>query len=517
MKPFARYDMITVDNTCTERRDPFMKQPIAPLLQALQAYAHSDAVPMHMPGHKRNTQFADYLSVLGAGFDITEIHGFDDLHQPEGILLDSMNKAAALWNSRKAFYLINGSTCGILAGIRAAAGQGSSVILTRGCHKSVYHAIELCDLTPHYLSPALDETFGIMGSITPAQVEQAIVECPHAKLLILTSPTYEGVLSDLPRICELAHKAGIPVLVDEAHGAHLGLAEGWPQGAVDAGADLVVQSLHKTLPSLTQTALMHVNGSLISADAVARQLGIFETSSPSYLLLSSIDGCVEYLLHNGTQAFVQWREYLTIFSESVKNLQHLKILFYGQDSLTQHPTFFAHDPSKLVISCRGTSITGPELMQQLRQGYGIELEMASGDYVIAMTGLGDTMQNLAALSHALCAIDKTLQSQPQKQLNPPSLPIPQRICSVDTALRSSTVCTPLEQCIGSISAEYVWAYPPGIPLLVPGEQIDQACLDTCLRLMQQGISLRSTSGSLPDSLLTLSPESVVAQNAMFLK
>lgn len=480
-----------------------MTESTAPLLQALDTYTKSSAVPMHMPGHKRNTTLSDYLSKLGASFDITEINGFDDLHQPEGILLESMKKAAALWKSRQSFYLINGSTCGILAGIRAAAGQGGEVILTRGCHKSVYHAIELCGLTPHYLAPVLDESFGIMGSITPQQVQQAIQEHPDARLLILTSPTYEGVLSDLPSICSIAHAAGIPVLVDEAHGSHLGLAEGWPQGAVAAGADLVIQSLHKTLPSLTQTAILHLNGSLISPEHIARQLGIFETSSPSYLLLSSIDGCVEYLSQHRFDAFQHWKEILVEFNQAIQGLKHLRVLCYGADTLQNHPSFFAHDPSKLVISCRGTNITGPQLMQQLREEYGIELEMTSGDYVIAMTGLGDTAQNLAALSSALCAIDKSLQHQQAATPLACSLPIPRYIYSVNDALSRSSICKSFDCCNGAISAEYVWAYPPGIPLIVPGEQIDTAFYNTCQQLLQQGISLRSTSGGLPHQLLTI--------------
>ncbi len=477
-----------------------MNQFHSPLLNALAQYSQSSALPMHMPGHKRNTQLASYLSALGAEYDITEINDFDDLHEAEGILLESMQTAAQLWGSARSFHLINGSTCGLLASIRAAAGQGGKVILSRGCHKSVYHAIELCHLEPVYLTPALDPSFGILASITPEQVQEALNEHPDAKLVILTSPTYEGVISDLPSICRIVHAAHVPVLVDEAHGAHLGLAEGWPSGAVAAGADLVVQSLHKTLPSLTQTAILHQNGTLISAQAVARQLGIFETSSPSYLLMSSIDGCVHFLQSEGKTAFASWKNALAAFDKAIAPLRHLRVLCHGADRLCDHPLFFDHDLGKLVISTRGTSLTGPALMERLRSDYAIELEMCSGDYVIAMTGMGDDDFRLLRLAQALCAIDKTLCEQPGSGLSA-GLSAPPRRMDAETALDHPDTVLSLSDAQGRISAEYVWAYPPGIPLIVPGEEITAAFADCCRSLLDQGVRLHSTAGQMPDGIL----------------
>lgn len=476
-----------------------MKQFHSPLLDALAQYTSSPALPMHMPGHKRNTRLAPYLSALGAEYDITEINGFDDLHEAEGILLHSMQAAAALWGSARSFYLINGSTCGLLASIRAAAGQGGKVILTRGCHKSIYHAIELCELTPVYLTPALDPSFGILASITPEQVAQALTEHPDAKLVILTSPTYEGVLSDVASICRIAHGAHVPVLVDEAHGAHLGLAQGWPSGAVAAGADLVVQSLHKTLPSLTQTAILHQNGNLISPQAVARQLGIFETSSPSYLLMASIDGCVHFLQNQGNAAFANWKNALAAFDGAIRPLRHLRVLCHGTDRLCDHPLLFEHDPGKLVISTRGTTLTGSALMERLRRDYAIELEMCSGDYAIAMTGMGDDASRLLRLAVALCEIDKTLCAQTSLALAD-AFTVPPRRLSAAAALRSPCRVLPLNDAKGQISAEYVWAYPPGIPLIVPGEEITDAFADCCRRLLQQDVRLHSTCGQMPNDL-----------------
>ena len=245
------------------------------LLQSqLQSYASSGLYPLHMPGHKRRVVPAPGLP---AGWDMTEVPGVDDLHDADGILADAMARTAALWGAKRTWYLVNGSTCGILAAIRAAVVSSgrTAVICARNCHKSVYHAIELNRLTAHWLVPPVDPAFGIYGSITPAMVADALRACPDAAAVILTSPTYEGVLSDLAAIAALCHAANVPLIVDEAHGAHylpLAAAHGWQGGAIAAGADVIIQSPHKTLPSLTQTALLHWNSSFIPPQELERQL-----------------------------------------------------------------------------------------------------------------------------------------------------------------------------------------------------------------------------------------------------
>ena len=248
------------------------------LLQSqLQSYASSGLYPLHMPGHKRRVVPAPGLP-----------------------------RTAALWGAKRTWYLVNGSTCGILAAIRAAVVSSgrTAVICARNCHKSVYHAIELNRLTAHWLVPPVDPAFGIYGSITHAMVADALRACPDAAAVILTSPTYEGVLSDLAAIAALCHAANVPLIVDEAHGAHyLPLAA----GAIVAGADVIIQSPHKTLPSLTQTALLHWNSSFIPPQELERQLDVFETSSPSYPLMASLDGCTGLLAEHGDAWFAAWR------------------------------------------------------------------------------------------------------------------------------------------------------------------------------------------------------------------
>ena len=352
------------------------KSTLQQQLEALSAARY----PLHMPGHKRRTLPAPGLGC--AAWDMTEIDGADDLHDADGILAAAMQRTAALYGSRRCWYLVGGSTVGLLAGIRALAPFGSEVIVARNCHKAVYHALELGQLTAHYLTPPVDAAFGIYGSVPPAAVAAALDAHPQARCVILTSPTYEGVVSDIASIARLCHARGVPLLVDEAHGAHylpFAAQYGWQGGAVAAGADLVVQSAHKTLPSLTQTAFLQLNGSFADPAEVERQLDVFETSSPSYPLLVSLDGCTAWLAQQGCAAFAAWRARLDRFDAAAKKLQNTRILCCGADA--PHPDFYAHDAGKLLLQI------GAAGAAYLREN-GFEPEMVCGPNVLAMT---DTM------------------------------------------------------------------------------------------------------------------------------
>ncbi len=452
------------------------------LYDALAAYAENGRVPMHMPGHKRGEY--DYL--VGAEMDITEIDGFDNLHDAEGLLRQSMEHAAAVWGSAHSSFSVNGSTGAILAAIHAAAAAGRSeeIIVARNCHKSVYHAIELCRLKPIWITPPVIEGTSLFGSLPPDAAEAALAAHPNACLLVLTSPTYEGVVSDIAAITAAAHRRGVPVLVDEAHGAHLGFGGGFPDGAVHAGADIVVQSLHKTLPSLTQTAIAHVQGHIIDYAAFLRSKNIFETSSPSYLLMASCDGCA-YLLGEDRAVIDAWGEMLTDFRAQTARLEKLRVL-----SPTDDPAVFAYDPSKLVISTRQASISASELAAVLREAHGIELEMVSGDYGLAMTGLGTKKKHLDRLAEALLSIDAAL-SRVDASILPFFLPPPPEQAMLPyAAVAQKKEILPLGMSEGRIAGGYLWAYPPGIPLIAPGQPITSAVIAAVAELRAQGIGMR---------------------------
>lgn len=465
------------------------------LTQRLEQYSQSGALPFHMPGHQRR---ALHSPALPWTLDITEIDGFDDLHDPEDVLAESMDRAARLWGAEGSRYLVNGSTGGILAALHAALPRGAQVLVARNCHKSVYHALELLDLIPVFLQPPLDPAFGVAGSLTVEAVAAALEAHPGIRALVFLSPTYDGVLSDVAGLCRLCHSRGVAVLVDEAHGAHLGFPP-FPAGAVATGADVVIQSFHKTLPSLTQTAVLHWQGKLVDPDRLARSLGIFQTSSPSYPLLASMDGCVRLLEREKDVLFPAWANRLAAFDEKVKPLRRLRVLCHGGDRVEKHPAFFGFDPSKLVISTRGTGLTGPALMERLRRDFGLELEMSAVDSVTAMTGLGTTGKSLDALAKALLTVDAELSPAPAAPV--PAVPaLPKRVLSAGEALERPAEALSLDRAAGSIAAEYLWAYPPGIPLLVPGEEVGADFAALCARYEAAGIRLKHTGHTPPDQL-----------------
>ncbi len=470
------------------------------LQSQLNAYAASGPYPLHMPGHKRRM---DPAPELPARWDLTEVRGVDDLHEAEGILKDAMDRTARLHGADRTWYLVNGSTCGLLAGIRALAPAGSSIIAARNCHKAVYHAIELGQLSVRWLTPPVVEDFGVYGSVPPQMVEAALTDCPNAACVVLTSPTYEGVLSDIAAIAALCHERGVPLLVDEAHGAHLGLAAGWPDSALHLGADLVVQSSHKTLPSLTQTALLHLGpGSLADPEEVERQLDFFETSSPSYPLLASLDGCTGILRNDGPELFHRWTESLARFDQAILPLQQLRVLCHGRDADARRPAFFGFDPGKLPISTNGTPLTGAALSQLLLEDFAFETEMACGDLVLAMTSLCDDPEALDRFARVLLAVDQTLPAVPMRTV--PLLPEPgEAVCTIGQAVLRPAVCVPAEESAGRVSAEYIWAYPPGVPLVAPGERITPSFLSSAAALAASGTRLHHSHSKNPGNIQVL--------------
>ncbi len=463
------------------------------LLQSqLSEYANS-ITPLHMPGHKRKD---GPVPGLPYEWDVTEVPGTDDLHDPQGILAQAMERTARLFGAKKTWYLVNGSTGGLLASVRALAPYGSQVIVARNCHKAVYHALELGNLTAHWLLPPLLAGFNIYGGIPAASVETALKLCPKAKCVILTSPTYEGVLSDVAAIARLCHRQGIPLLVDEAHGAHLGLfpASGFPPGALSQGADVVVQSAHKTLPSLTQTALLHWNSQLVASEALSRQLSVFETSSPSYPLMASLDGCTGLLQNRGEALFSAWARALARFDEKAKKLCRFQVLCHGNDEPANHPGLFAYDKSKLLVNCRGIGATGNAVAEALRSRFLFETEMAQGQNLLAMTGLSDGPQLLENFGEALLQLEKEAFPHFEQAL-PLLLPKPGKAClSIAEALARPQKEIPLATAAGEVAGEYVFTYPPGVPLLAPGETVTKEFLAAAKALEAQGSRLRFSHG-----------------------
>lgn len=464
------------------------------LYDKLISYREEGDYPFHMPGHKRNTDLC--LMVNPYSIDITEIEGFDNLHQSEGILLKLSDRLRSLYGSGKAYPLVNGSTGGILAGIFAAAKNEDTVLIARNCHKSVFHAIILNRLKPLYLYPPnLEED--IYGGIAADDIEEAFRKNPEISLVVITSPAYDGIVSDIRKIAEIVHSHGALLLVDEAHGAHLGFQEGFPESAVTQGADIVIQSLHKTLPSPTQTAVLHSNRSDLNCK-IEQYLSIYESSSPSYLLLAGIDRCISILEDRGKELFASYNKRLNNFYVSMEQLKYLRVIGSGEEGLVDK---YRKDPSKIIICVRGTTLSGHELHMLLRERYHLIMEMEAPGYVLGITSICDTLEGFDRLSTALMEIDAQLKAGSSRDNNTFSfISRPEQVLLPGAAINKQTEQVLLEASVGRISAAFISMYPPGSPLLVPGERINEELTRYILWLQREGYTITGLSGESKDKI-----------------
>ncbi len=467
------------------------------LLEWLEEYASSDYYPFHMPGHKRNMPQEIGPLKQVAFSDITEIEGFDNLHRSEGILKEAKERAASVFGAEETFFLVNGSTAGILTALSAAARQGSRVLVARNCHRSVYHTIYLRRLEPVYLYPGVVGGWGIADAVLPEQVEEALMRYPDTAAVVITSPTYDGVVSDVEAIAAAAHRRGIPLIVDAAHGAHLGFARGWPESPVRQGADLVIQSLHKTLPALTQTALLHANGDRIDRERIRRFEEIYQTSSPSYLLMGSIDACVRLMEAKGRQTMEAFSLLLDEFHAGLAGLD--QIVLSGREIMRQG-RMKDYDEGKLLIAAQGTGLWGGFLYKEMLARYHLQMEMAGDSYVTAILTPWDKEEGLMRLSDALWDLDKRMSQGrvPKGVWMAPgcgedgNLPYPilQPSVPLYEALEAPRMMCPLSEAAGRSASDYVNLYPPGIPLAVPGEFLTQELIARLEEYGRQGLNLQ---------------------------
>lgn len=440
------------------------------LLDRLSEYAAEDYVPMHMPGVKRNTKLFSMKNPYG--LDITEIDSFDNMHHADGIIRDAFERCAHTFGAEESLYLVNGSSAGILAAICGSTRKGDKVIVARNSHVSVYNALYLNELSPIYVYPEyVDENAGICAGITVSQVENAFEN--GVKAVIITSPTYEGTVSEITAIAELAHKNGAVLIVDEAHGAHFNFDMAFPESAVKCGADLVIQSLHKTLPSFTQTAVLHMCGSSADRKRVKMYWDMYQSTSPSYVLMSGIDRCVTILNERGKELF-------EIYVKRLKNLRkRLSIL-------KNFRLLETDDISKLVL----LADDGKKLYNILLRKYHIQLEMASLKYVIAMTSVGDKEQYYERFAAAMEEIDSGWNEE-SKAANSIKFKLPQAesAVSIYEAVNGKAEPVVLDMAEGRIAAEKVCFYPPGVPLVVPGEIIGSEHIQIIKEGLEAGLEV----------------------------
>ncbi len=459
------------------------------LYDRLKLYSDSDFVPFHMPGHKRNP--AKFGMDAVAGIDITEIDGFDDYHYPQEIIKKIQEQAAKVYGTDYSFYLVNGSTTGLLTAISAVTSYGDSIVVARNCHKAVYNGILLRGLLPEYIYPQMCDRWGILGGIAPEDVKVAL-EKTGAKAVVITSPTYEGVLSDVTAIAAVCHEYGAVLIVDEAHGAHFNYSSEFPDTAMNCGADIVIESLHKTLPSYTQTAIIHVKSNLVDISSMRRYLSIYQTSSPSYIFMAGINRCIDYMASSAGQAEnSQYIANLKLFREKLRTLKNIRLFEPGE-------TCFDYDISKIVLWVPGK---GAFLQEMLLSRYHIQLEMAAADYVIAMTSIGDDFnwydKFFNALAELDCEFEGLVFAGNYEEIRA-------KVCMAPAkAVENVGEEYDLDKSCGKIAMECMYAYPPGIPLIYPGEEITKELLEAIGRMRRLGITIKGLNDHKGDKILCI--------------
>ena len=493
------------------------------LINRLAAYARSDMYPFHMPGHKRRTGPEDsFMNSCVDSFtnpfavDITEIEGFDNLHHPEGILKDSMKWAADVYGADQTYYLINGSTGGILAAVCGSVPRGGRILVSRNCHKSVYHGICLNQLKTSYVYPQEIEGLGIQGGITAEDVDRMLNRYMDTQAVLIVCPTYDGIVSDIEAIARIVHRAGLPLIVDEAHGAHFRYDAMFPVSALDLGADVVIQSVHKTLPSLTQTALLHIKcnrpdgGCYADRERIDRYIHMVQSSSPSYVLMASIENSIYQMEQTDTAPY---GKQLHRLRRRLGQMRHLRLADTG---LIGQAGIRDLDISKIVVSTRGTCLypaedgltgfTGAQLDDILRREYHLEMEMCGADYVTAITTVMDSGEGLERLGDALTRIDTQLTDagyKPDGRRGDQKSVYSMRCdtaMSMGEAMEEKMASVGLEDSAGCISGEFVYIYPPGIPIVAPGEWISRPILEVILEYRDKGLPVQ---GPADQSLRTI--------------
>lgn len=506
-----------------------------PLLEKLTEYGKSDAYPFHMPGHKRQIQMGITSFPNPFSVDITEIDRFDNLHHAEGILRTSMEHAAAVYGSDRTYYMVNGSTAGILSAVCGLTEPGGRILMARNSHKAAYHGAVINRLDPVYVYPEIIGEYGIQGGIAPRDVER-ILEAEQTpgkdagngkhgiRAVFITSPTYEGIVSDVKEIARICHAHGIPLIVDEAHGAHFPFGEGFPESALDCGADIVIQSLHKTLPSLTQTALLHIRSRLVRPEQIERYLSLFQSSSPSYVFLASIENCISYMEREGQRRMEEYGKRMRSWMRRAGGFCRLAVL---NDSVCGRYGVKERDLSKIVVFPRNCGMSGARLADRLREQYHLEPEMACSRYAILMTSLMDTEEGLERLFSALSEMDREAAERavqtPEKEVGsaldreldadanagegdgaagagvPTWLEYPQKRMRIADAWNSNGLSCPVEAAVGLVCQGIITVYPPGVPMLVPGEVVTEEAVRLIAENRRLGLTVEGISeqGEIP--------------------
>ncbi len=483
-----------------------LTQHHTPLVTALQAVMQQNHAAFYTPGHKRGQSSPESLvNVLGNAVfqaDIPELPEMDNLFAPQGILADAQALAAEAFGAERTWFLVNGSTSGVIAAIVATCAPGEKIILPRNVHKSAIAGLIFSGAVPIFVAPDYDPTYDLVHSITPQTVAQALANHPDCRAILMVYPTYEGICGDVAAIAHLAHQHGIPLLVDEAHAAHFHFHPALPATALSLGADLSVQSIHKVLSSFSQSAMVHTQGDRVAGDRLSQALALVQSTSPSNLLLASLDAARQQMALHGYDLMDRTLHLAAIARADLAQIPGILPLMLQQPT----PGYLTQDPTRLVVNITKLGITGFEADTILHQSFGVVCELPALQNLTFIISLGNTHHDIQRLVDGFQHLATQMQQRRQQienrewetidnarnlKHNPTSSPHstpcpPPSALTPREAFFAPTVAVPVDQAMDRISAELICPYPPGIPVVIPGERITTEMVIYLQEVLQSG-------------------------------
>ena len=464
------------------------KQKKAPVYEALEKFKKRRVVPFDVPGHKRgrgNPELRELLGEKCVSLDVNSMKPLDNLCHPVSVIKEAEELTAEAFRADHAFFMVGGTTSSVQSMVLSACKAGDKIILPRNVHKSVINALVLCGAVPVYVNPEVDQRLGISLGMELSQVEKAIEENPDAGCILVNNPTYYGICSDLRRIVDVAHKHGMLVLVDEAHGTHLYFGEGLPVCAMDAGADMASVSMHKSGGSLTQSSLLLTNKN-VNWEYVSQIINLMQTTSASYLLLSSLDISRRNLALRGKESFAKVKEMAEYARTEINAVGGYYA--YGKE-LVNGGSVFDFDVTKLSVYTRDIGLAGIEVYDFLRDEYDIHIEFGDITNILAYISIGDRIQDIERLVGALADI-KRLYSKDPSTIPEVGYIAPKVLMSPQQAFYGKKRSLPIRETAGWVCSEFVMCYPPGIPILAPGELITEEIIDYIVYAKEKGCSMQ---------------------------
>ena len=468
-----------------------LNQNHAPIHEALETFRRMRVVPFDVPGHKRgrgNPELTEFLGQKCVGVDVNSMKPLDNLCHPVSVIREAEELAADAFGAAHAFLMVGGTTSSVQTMVLTACKRGDEIILPRNVHRSVLNALVLCGAIPVYVNPEVDQRLGISLGMKREQVEKAIKEHPKAVAVLVNNPTYYGICSDLRAIVKMAHDAGMLCLADEAHGTHLYFGDNLPMNSMKAGADLAAISMHKSGGSLTQSSILLTNNGM-NADYVQTIINITQTTSASYLLMTSLDISRRNLALRGRQSFAKVSEWAQYARDEINMVGGYYA--YGKE-LINGGTVYDYDVTKLCVYTRDIGLDGIEVYDILRDEYDIQIEFGDIGNIMAYISIGDRIQDIERLVGALAEISRLYSKEEKRFEVDRQMLLPRVLASPQEAFYADKIKVPIREAAGHISGEFVMAYPPGIPILAPGEEITDEIIDYIQYSVEKGCSMQGT-------------------------